>query len=185
MTKNTALQSLIQLFQYYRTLGQKTIDQLSDEPLFWQYNEESNSIAIIVKHLHGNMMSRWTDFLTTDGEKSWRDRDGEFEGTITTRDELLEKYNEGWNTLFNAIESLSEPDLNKIIYIRNMGHTVLEAMHRQLGHYAYHIGQIVFIGKQKQNEKWQTLSIDRNASKKYNAEKFSKEKGRRHFTEDL
>jgi hypothetical protein len=180
-----ALTSLIKLFEYYRSLGQKTMDQVSDEGLFWQYNEESNSIAIIVKHLHGNMLSRWTDFLTTDGEKESRERDGEFEATIRTRHELQAKYDEGWNCVFHALRPLEEADLQKVVYIRNMGHTVLEAIHRQVAHYAYHVGQIVFIGKQLQDGKWQTLSIARHASKSYNAEKFSKEKSKRHFTEEL
>ncbi len=179
------LQTLIHLFEYYESLGKKTVDQLPDEGLFWKYNEESNSIAVIVKHLHGNMLSRWTDLLTTDGEKEWRHRDNEFTDSIRTRKELLEKYDHGWKTLFGTLASLSDDDLNRIIYIRNMGHTVLEAIHRQIAHYAYHIGQIVVLGKQIQNEKWQTLSIARNASKKYNEEKFSKDKTEKHFTDDL
>lgn len=184
-TENQTLTSIIQLFEYYRSLGQKTINQVEDEGLFWQLNSESNSIAIIVKHLHGNMLSRWTDFLTTDGEKDSRDRDGEFERTITSRAELQQKYDDGWDCLFGAIRPLTIHDMESVIYIRNMGHTVIEALHRQLAHYAYHIGQIVFIGKQVQNEKWQTLSIARNASKEYNNDKFAKEKSRKHFTDDL
>lgn len=179
------LQGIRTLFTYYRSLGQKTIDQVNDEGLFWQQNEESNSIAIIVKHLHGNMMSRWTNFLTEDGEKAWRDRDGEFLPTIKTRQELQQKYDEGWNCLFAAIDDIEHEDLNRIVYIRNMGHTIAEALHRQLGHYAYHIGQIVFIGKCVQNTAWTSLSIPRNASASYNEEKFAKEKSRKHFTEDL
>lgn len=185
MSQPTILPSLIKLFEYYRSLGQKTIDQVPEQKLFWQYNDESNSIAIIIKHLHGNMLSRWTDFLQSDGEKEWRNRDGEFEGTITTRAELQLRYDEGWDCLFGAIKPLSKADLDRIVYIRNMGHTVVEAIHRQLGHYAYHIGQIVFIGKQIQDEKWESLSIPRNASKKYNEEKFAKDKSKKHFTEDL
>lgn len=181
----THLNSLIKLFEYYRSLGLKTIEQVSDDGLFWQCNADSNSIAVIVKHLHGNMLSRWTDFLTTDGEKTWRDRDGEFESTTTNREELLTLYHAGWESVFNAVRQLTEADLNKTIYIRNMGHTVYEAIHRQVAHYAYHIGQIVFIGKQIQGAEWQTLSIAKNASKTYNQKKFSKEKDKRHFTEDL
>ena len=182
---NTPLSSFVNLFEYYRSLGQKTIDQVPDKGLFWQYDDESNSMAIIVKHLHGNMMSRWTNFLTEDGEKEWRDRDGEFEGTLHTRDDVNKKYNEGWDCVMKAVGALTEKDLQKIIYIRNMGHTVVEAIHRQLAHYAYHIGQLVYIGKMVQNEKWKTLSIARNASKSYNKDKFSKEKSRKYFTEDL
>lgn len=184
-TTNSPLDSLRKLFEYYRALGQKTIDQVDDESLFWQHNLESNSIAMIVKHLHGNMLSRWTNFLEEDGEKPWRDRDGEFESTISTREELQQKYNQGWDCVMAAVNPLSDEDLKKLVYIRNHGHSVEEAIHRQVGHYAYHIGQIVFIGKQVQNDKWQTLSIARNKSKDYNADKFSKDKTIKHFTEDL
>ena len=115
--------------------------------LFWQYNEESNSIAIVVKHLWGNMLSRWTDFLTSDGEKEWRNRDAEFDADIKTRDELIQKWEEGWNCLFDAIDPLGETDLAKEIYIRNQGHSVVEAINRQLAHYAYHVGKLSLLGK--------------------------------------
>ncbi len=179
------LRSITDLFTYYRTLGLKAIEQLADEALFWQYNTESNSVAIITKHLHGNMLSRWTNFMTSDGEKSWRNRDGEFEATIESRGELIDTYNAGWDCVLSALESIDDEDLDKIVYIRNEGHTALEAIHRQLGHYAYHIGQIVFIAKQMQNEEWKTLSIARNKSKDYNSAKFEKEKKRRFFTDDV
>ena len=120
--------------------------QVPEERLFWQYNEESNSIATIVKHLWGNMRSRWTDFLTSDGEKEWRDRESEFDNDITTRAELMDKWNEGWEIVFQALRPLQESDLQTIIYIRNQGHTVLEAINRQLAHYPYLVGQMVFIG---------------------------------------
>src|ERR1043165_8598212 len=126
------LQSAIKQFEYYKLLGEKTFNQLPDEKLFWQYNSESNSIATIVKHLWGNMLSRWTDFLTTDGEKEWRNRDTEFENDIKSREELLSKWNEGWSCLFNALDALSADDLEKEIFIRNQGHTVIEAINRQL-----------------------------------------------------
>lgn len=173
------------LFKYYRSLGQKTIDQVPDEGLFWQCNGESNSIAILVKHLNGNMLSRWTNFLTEDGEKPWRDRDGEFLPTLTSRKQVQHAYDEGWDCLFAALDQCEGENLTRIVYIRNMGHTIIDAIHRQIGHYAYHIGQIVFIGKCVQNEKWNTLSIARNASVAYNEEKFAKEKATKHFTEDL
>jgi Protein of unknown function (DUF1572) len=163
-------------FNYYKLLGEKTFAQLSDEQLFIQLNEESNSIATIVKHLWGNMLSRWTDFLTTDGEKEWRQRDAEFDNDITSRTELLEKWNEGWACLFNAIDALKEEDLSKEIFIRNEKHTVVEAIGRQLAHYPYHVGQIVFIGKVFCNEEWNSLSIPKGNSKAYNAEKFAKPK---------
>ncbi len=182
---NDFLSSCKKQFQYYKELGEKTFSQIPEEKLFWKYNEESNSIATIVKHLHGNMMSRWTDFLTTDGEKEWRKRDEEFDNDIHTREALLAKWNEGWACLFNALDSLTEADLDKEIYIRNMGHSVVEAINRQLAHYPYHIGQIVFIGKMIANEDWSSLSIPKGNSKEYNQEKFAKPKRREHFTDDL
>ncbi len=174
--KDNYLESTINQFNYYKSLAEQTFAQLTDQQLFWQFNEESNSIASIVKHLSGNMISRWTDFLTTDGEKEWRNRDSEFENDKEDRDELLEKWNKGWFCLFNAINSLSENDLTKEIFIRNQGHTVLEAINRQLAHYPYHVGQIVFIGKMLCNEKWTSLSISKGNSMVYNEEKFSKPK---------
>jgi ribosomal 50S subunit-associated protein YjgA (DUF615 family) len=164
-------------------LGEKTFEQLSDEQLFYKVNEESNSIAIIVQHLWGNMMSRWTDFLTSDGEKEWRKRDDEFEEIVKKREELLKKWKEGWKCLFDTLNSLKEEDLDKIVYIRNEGHTAMEAISRQLAHYPYHIGQIVFIGKIMKNADWKSLSIPKDQSKNYNSDKFSQEKGIRHFTD--
>lgn len=172
-------------FAYYKHLGDKTFKQLSEADFFWQYNEESNSIAMIVKHLWGNMLSRWTDVFTTDGEKEWRNRDTEFDNDLKDKTDILTKWNAGWDCLFRTLETLSETDLTRIIYIRNEGHTVTEAINRQLAHYPYHVGQIVFIGKMIQNEKWQSLSIPRNQSEKYNNQKFSQAKQRAHFTDEL
>lgn len=183
MTTNY-LESVKKQFEYYKMLGENTFSQLSDEQLFIQLNEESNSIATIVKHLWGNMLSRWTDFLTSDGEKEWRKRDAEFDNDIVDRTELLSKWNEGWICLFNAINTLTEEDLEKEIYIRNMGHTVVEALNRQLAHYPYHVGQIVFIGKLICNENWTSLSIPKGNSDAYNADKFSKPKHKKHFTDE-
>lgn len=154
-------------FEQYKNLGERTFSQLSDSQLFWQYNSESNSVAIIVKHLWGNMLSRWTDFLTTDGEKEWRQRDAEFENDIKSRAEMMEKWNEGWKCLLDAINPLSEMDLNRTIYIRNEEHTVLEAINRQLAHYSYHVGQVVFIGKMCTNEKWNSLSVPKRSSESF------------------
>lgn len=179
------LESIKKQFAYYKSLGDKTIGQLTDEQLFWQPNSESNSIAIIVNHLVGNMLSRWTDFLTTDGEKEWRNRDSEFEAVLKTRAELEARWEAGWNCLYGAVNSLKAADLEKIIYIRNMGHTVMEAINRQLAHYPYHIGQMVFLGKLAQNDKWESLSIPKGKSDTYNTEKFSKPKRKTHFTDDL
>lgn len=170
------LESAKKEFGYYKLLGEKTFSQLTDEQLFIEANSESNSIATIVKHLRGNMLSRWTDFLTTDGEKEWRKRDEEFENDISTREELLQKWQEGWSCLFKALDSISDDDLSRVIYIRNQGQTILEAINRQLSHYPYHIGQIVFIGKMLNDKNWNSLSIPKGGSKEYNQDKFSKPK---------
>lgn len=181
---NDFLDSSKKQFQYYKMLGDQTFSQLQDEALFWQPNPESNSIATIVKHLWGNMLSRWTDFLTTDGEKEWRNREAEFENDIQTRQELLDQWEEGWNCLFKALNSLTPDDLHKEIYIRNQGHSVIEAINRQLAHYPYHVGQIVFIGKMVCENKWTSLSIPKGNSASYNADKFSKPKQKTHFTDE-
>lgn len=178
------IDSIIKTLKHYKGVAEKTFEQLSDEELHYEVGDDVNSIAIIVKHLWGNMLSRWTNFLTEDGEKSWRDRDGEFESTIKTREELLEKWEEGWNCFFEALNSVKEEDLNKIIYIRNEGHTVIEAIHRQLAHYSGHIGQIIYMGKIIKGKEWQSLSIPKGQSKAFNQEKFKEEKGVRHFTDD-
>lgn len=170
------LESIKKQFEYYKLLGDKTFAQLTDEKLFWQYNETSNSIATIVKHLSGNMLSRWTNFLVSDGEKDWRNRDSEFENDISNRQELVEKWNAGWECLFRAIDSLKPEDFNKSIYIRNEAHTLTEAFNRQLAHYPYHVGQIVFIGKMIADEQWISLSIPKGNSSAYNQDKFSKPK---------
>lgn len=182
---NNYLESVRKQFEYYKMLAEKTMEQVPDEKLFWQFNEESNSIATIVKHLWGNMLSRWTDFLITDGEKDWRNRDAEFENDITSRQELMNKWNEGWICLFKALDQLTEKDLDKEIYIRNQGHTIMDAINRQLAHYPHHIGQIVFIGKMVCGNKWASLSIPKGKSKEFNADKFSKPKHTEHFTDEI
>lgn len=178
------LTSVSQQFHYYKKLGDDTFAQLSEEQLNWQYNEMSNSIATIVKHLSGNMRSRWTDFLATDGEKETRNREAEFENSTLSAAQVLIRWQEGWDCLFAALKSLKEEDLQKIIYIRNQGHTVMEAINRQLAHYPYHIGQIVFLGKMMVGNSWSSLSIPKGHSEKYNLEKFSKSKHREHFTQE-
>ncbi|TVX94389.1 DUF1572 family protein [Paenibacillus agilis] len=169
------LDSIKKQFLYYKMLGEKAMEQVEPEQLFMAVHEDSNSIATIVKHLWGNMLSRWTDFLTTDGEKTWRDRDSEFENDIQTKEKLLQKWNEGWTCLFNALESIAPDQLLHIIYIRNEGHTVMEAINRQLAHYPYHVGQIVYAAKLLKKGSWDSLSIPRNRSHEYNANKFAKE----------
>jgi hypothetical protein len=284
------LKSAKQQFLYYKQLGDKTMDQLNDEQLFWQYNDASNSIAIMVKHLWGNMMSRWTDFLITDGEKDFRKRDEEFElrvgpslqgvdtanaegvdaanaegvdynaegvdndaegvdniaegvdtdsakgvdtanaegvdndaegvdnnaegvnniaeGVDTANAEgvdmdnaegvdndaegvnehsravITEKWEQGWACLFTALDSINEDNFDTTIYIRNQGHSIPEAINRQMMHYAYHVGQMVYLGRMMKGEDWQSLSIPKGNSKAYNADKFAQEKGKRHFTDE-
>ncbi len=172
-------------FEYYKMLGDQTFAQLGDQQLFWQYNEESNNIATIVKHVSGNMLSRFTDFLSSDGEKPWRNRDDEFINDITTKEEVLERWNKGWSCLFSAINPLTDYDLKQEIFIRNQGHTVLEAINRQLAHYPYHIGQIVFIGKMLCGNQWKSLSIAKGDSKLFNNEKFAQPKHKQHFTDEF
>jgi hypothetical protein len=161
------LDNIKKQFLYYKTLGEKAMDQIEADQLFVKITEDSNSIATIVKHIWGNMLSRWTDFLTTDGEKPTRDRDAEFENDMTTKDELLLKWDEAWQCLFNALDSIEPDQLSQIIYIRNEGHTVIEAVNRQLAHYPYHIGQIIYAAKLLKKSDWASLSIPKNNSNKY------------------
>ncbi|MFN1836045.1 DUF1572 family protein [Balneola sp. MJW-20] len=168
------LDSVRKQFEYYKLLGEKTFNQLDEQDLFWQYNEESNSIAITVNHLRGNMRSRWTDILTSDGEKEWRNRDREFESVIQSKQELLEKWEDGWKCLFDAMDSIREDDFETIVYIRNQEHSIMDAFNRQLAHYAYHIGQIVYIGRMIKGQEWKSLSIPRGKSAEFNAAKFAK-----------
>jgi len=179
------LQSAKRQFNLYKHLGDKAIGQLSTDGLFWQPDEDSNSIAIIIRHMHGNMLSRWTDFMTTDGEKESRNRDAEFENSEPNPELLKQQWEEGWKCLFDALDSITDNDLEHLIYIRNDGLTVLEAINRQIAHYSYHVGQIVFIAKMVARKDWQTLSIAKNASNEYNAGKFAQEKEQRDFTKDL
>ncbi len=185
MITDNYLESIRKQFEYYKLLGEKAMAQVPDEKLSWQYNEDSNSIATIVKHLWGNMLSRWTGFLTSDGEKDWRNRDAEFENDIHTRDELMQKWNEGWNCLLRALNALAAGDLDKIVYIRNEGHTVMEAVNRQFAHYIYHVGQIVLLSKMCADNGWVALTIPKGNSEAFNKEKFSQPRARGHFTDDF
>jgi len=178
------LESVKKQFLYYKMLGEKAMDQLEAEQLFVPINENTNSIATIIKHISGNMLSRWTDFLTSDGEKEWRNRDAEFENDSESKEEILEVWNKGWKCFLDTLDSLQSEQLSDIIYIRNEGHTVVEAINRQLAHYPYHVGQIVFYAKQLKNSPWNSLSIPKNNSGNYNAEKFAKEKEIKNFTDD-
>ena len=179
------LQSSLKQFEYYKALGERTFDQLSEEELLWQYNPESNSIAITVNHLWGNMKSRWTDFLTSDGEKEWRNRELEFETVIKTKAELIDKWEEGWACLFTALHAVNKDNFDTTIYIRNQSHSITEAVNRQMMHYAYHVGQIVYIGRMIKGEDWKSLSIPKGKSIAFNRDKFSKGKHDGHFTDDL
>ncbi|WP_299254759.1 DUF1572 family protein [uncultured Cytophaga sp.] len=162
-------------FSNYKVIGEKAIALIPDDKLFWQFNSESNSVGIIVTHLSGNMQSRWTDFLTSDGEKDWRNRDTEFENKVCDRIALMHMWKTGWDCLFVALNGLNIEDLNKFISIRNQSHTVYEAINRQLAHYPYHIGQIVQLGKMT-SENWLSLSIPKGESVQYNSNIFSKAK---------
>ena len=180
---DTYLPSIRKQFAYYRQLGQRTLDQVPDEGLHWEYQPGQNSLAVIVKHLHGNMLSRWTNFLTEDGEKTWRQREAEFDNDLPDRAAIQQAWTEGWSCLEAALVPLTTADLERIIYIRNDGHTVMEAINRQLCHYSYHVGQMVLLGKMIQGEQWESLSIPRGQTKAFNDQKFQQEKARRHFTD--
>ncbi|MEO6134870.1 MAG: DUF1572 family protein [Ginsengibacter sp.] len=158
------LESVKKEFTKYKSLAEKAMTQVDDDKLFWQYNPESNSIAIIVNHLWGNMLSRWTNFLVEDGEKAWRKRDEEFESVIKTKEELLSKWNAGWNCLFTALDSLTVDDLSIKIFIREEPLTVLDAINRQLTHYSSHVGQIIFLAKMIVGDSWESLSIPKKKS---------------------
>lgn len=171
-------------FAFYRQLGQAAMDQLSFQELVRDDEAGSNSIAVIVKHLAGNMRSRWTELLTTDGEKPWRNREDEFAADFADRAALQAAYDAGWTTLETTLGELRPDQLSEIVYIRNEGHTVFEAINRQLAHYGYHVGQIVLLAKQIRGADWKSLSIPRGASQAYNAGKFGEARGRRHFTDE-
>lgn len=170
------LNNAIKIFGNYKSLADKAMAQVEDDQLFWQPNEESNSIATIVKHMWGNMLSRWTNFLEEDGEKEWRNRDSEFEMGWNTRLELISKWEEGWQVLFEALNSITDEDLERTVYIRAEPHTVLDAVNRQIAHYASHAGQIIYIAKMLKNDNWQSLSIPRNQSQAFNKQMFEKGK---------
>lgn len=171
-------------FEYYRKMVDKTILVLSQEELNHKLSSESNSIAMIMRHITGNLLSRFTNFFTEDGEKGWRNRDEEFADGIYDRHELITNWDKAWNVLFDTIDSITEESIQCIIKIRNQDHTVAEAMYRQLAHYPYHIGQIVFIGKMIRNTEWQSLSIPKNKSKDYNQTKFENPNSDTHFADD-
>ncbi|NRT12601.1 DUF1572 family protein [Flavobacterium sp. 14A] len=177
------LSSVKKQFAYYKLVGEKAIDQLEPEQLFISANDDTNTIATIVKHIAGNMLSRWTDFLTTDGEKEWRQRDQEFENDLKTKEAVMAIWNKGWDCLFTTLNLLKPEQLANIIYIRNEGHTAIEAVNRQLAHYPYHVGQIVFYAKLLKSSDWNSLTISRNNSNNYNGVKFAQQKSIQNFTD--
>jgi hypothetical protein len=162
------IQDSLALFRYYKQLAERAVEQVTDEQLFAMLDPEANSIPIIVKHMAGNMRSRWTDFLTTDGEKPNRNRDSEFVDPPSTRNQLLAEWENGWACLFNAVEPLTDADLGRTITIRGESHSVMQAINRQLAHYAHHVGQIVLLAKHFASDRWQSLSVPRNQSAEFN-----------------
>lgn len=162
------LTDAIKRFKYYKELGDKTFEQIEEQDFFYQPNEASNSIAIIIQHMYGNMLSRWTNFLTEDGEKEWRKRDAEFEPMQCGKEDLINFWNDGWKCLLDTLESLQPGDLEKTIYIRAEPLKVYDAILRQLAHYPYHVGQIVYLGRMVKDNDWQSLSIPKGGTAAFN-----------------
>jgi uncharacterized damage-inducible protein DinB len=173
------LEDSISLFRYYKQLAERAMEQLSDEQLFAALDEETNSVAIIAKHMAGNMRSRWTDFLSSDGEKPNRNRDGEFVEPPRNRAELMRMWNQGWDWVFAALEPLSDADLERKVTIRGEPHSVMQAINRQIAHYAHHVGQIVFLAKHFKGKDWKFLSVPRNRSGEFNSKVLAGEASQR------
>ncbi|MEE9363672.1 MAG: DUF1572 family protein [Cellulophaga sp.] len=168
------IKSCVFEFNRYKTLGDATFKQLNENDIHWQYNEESNSIALIVKHIVGNMLSRWTNFLTEDGEKPWRNREYEFRDPYASKKEMLEAWEEAWLCLFLSLSAINENNFTTSIKIRNETHTIPEAVNRQLAHYANHVGQLMLLGKMIKGKYWNPLSIPKGGSEVFNKKMFSK-----------
>lgn len=162
------LNSYIKRITYYKNLGEQTFAQLDELDFHYQPNEESNSIAMIIQHIAGNMLSRFTNFLTEDGEKEWRKRDAEFEEQHLSKDALLKLWQKGWDCYLGSVQSLTEDDLEKTITIRSEQHSVTDALNRQLAHYPYHVGQIVYLGRMIKSKTWKNLSIPKGQSQQFN-----------------
>ncbi len=162
------LEDSLTLFRYYKKLGEDAMAQVADDQLHTVLDPEANSIAITVKHMAGNMRSRWTDFLTTDGEKPDRNRDTEFEEPPATRGALMQVWEAGWERVFGALEPLSDADLGRTVTIRGEAHSVMQAINRQVAHYAYHVGQIVLLAKHFRQAEWRSLSVPRGKSAEFN-----------------
>ncbi len=168
-TEEAFLQSSIKKFKAQKALGDKAFAQLDEKDFFFKPSKESNSIAVIVQHVSGNMLSRWTNFLTEDGEKPWRHRDNEFEDVLKTKDDVLSAWNKGWDCVLGLLESLKPDDVMKTITIRSEPLLVIDAIVRQVDHYGHHVGQIVYLGKLIKDENWQSLSIPKNKSNDFNS----------------
>jgi hypothetical protein len=173
------LEDSILLFDYYRKLAERAMEQVADEQLFLVLDEESNSIAVVIKHMAGNMFSRWTDFLTTDGEKPNRNRDCEFVDPPPTRIALMELWERGWQCLFRTLKSLTDADLERTVTIRGEPHSVMQAINRQVAHYSYHCGQIVLLSKHLRQGEWKSLTVPRNKSEEFNRRVLSGEASQR------
>ncbi len=173
------LEDSVSLFRHYKKMAEAAIEQVTDEQLFATLDEEMNSIAIIVKHMVGNMRSRWTDFLTSDGEKPNRDRDTEFVEPASSRQALMKAWEEGWHYIFAALEPLTEADIGRTVTIRGEAHSVMQAINRQIAHYTYHCGQIVFLAKHFRGRDWKSLSVPRNRSAEFNRKVLAKELSQR------
>lgn len=173
------LEDAVGVLHYYKKLADGALAQVIDEQMYAQLDEDANSISVLMKHLAGNMKSRWTDFLSTDGEKPWRNRDAEFEQPSATREALLRLWQEGWTCLFETLESLTDADLVRTVTVRGEAHSVLQAIHRQTAHCAYHCGQIVLLAKHFQRQNWKPLTIPRGKSEEFNAKVWSGEASQR------
>jgi hypothetical protein len=173
------LEDSLAIFRNYKKLGERAMEQVTDQQLFIAIDEEANSIAIIVKHMAGNMRARWTDFLTTDGEKPDRNRDSEFIDPPATRAAIMEVWENGWSHVFRALQPLSDADLSRTVTIRGEPHSVMQAINRQIAHYAHHVGQIVLLAKHFAHDRWESLSIPRNRSADFNQKILSEKSSQR------
>ncbi|HET9100537.1 MAG TPA: DUF1572 family protein [Acidobacteriaceae bacterium] len=173
------LEDSIVLLRYYKKLAERAIAQATDAQLYQRLDDDANSIAIVMQHMAGNMKSRWTNFLSQDGEKPWRNRDSEFERPPATRGALLQMWEDGWDRVFQALESLTDPDLNRTVPIRGEAHSVMQAINRQVAHYAYHCGQIVLLAKHFQHAQWTSLTIPKGKSEEFNARVRAREASQR------
>lgn len=168
ISEDVYLEQLKKDLGYYKDLGERAMAQLDEEDLFWRPDSSSNSISILVQHISGNMTSRWTNFMIEDGEKQWRDRDTEFEWVYTSRSELLQDWEAGWTTLYRAIDAIEKENLMDVITVRGKQITLYRALQLEFGHYAYHVGQLVYLAQVTQGDQWQSLTIPLNESKKFN-----------------